>query len=44
MQGQKVGFVDHLVQPKRIGLVVVRPFDETAHLGHRSPRQIAGGG
>ena len=24
--------------------VVVRPFDETAHLCHHSPRQIAGGG
>ena len=38
MQGQKVRFVDHLVQPKRIGLVVVRPFDETARISATAAR------
>src|SRR5439155_25066282 len=37
MQRQEVWFVDHLVESERVGLIVVRPFNELAHLGHHSP-------
>jgi hypothetical protein len=33
LQRQEVRFVDDLAEPKRIGLVVARPFDQLAHLG-----------
>src|SRR5262249_8409294 len=33
-------FVDDLVEPKRIGLVIARPFD---HRGSRRPRRVSGG-
>ena len=33
MQRQEVRLVDDLVKPKRVGLVIARPFDELAHLG-----------
>src|SRR5262245_9066488 len=42
MQRQEVWLIDHLVQSERVGLIVVRPFNELAHLGHHSPRQVAG--
>ena len=39
VQWQEVWLVDHLVELERVGLIVVRPFDELVHLGHRRPRQ-----
>jgi hypothetical protein len=42
MQRQEVWFIDHLVETERVGLIVVWPFNELAHLGHHSPRQVAG--
>src|SRR4029450_3432734 len=37
MQRQEVWFVDHLVESERLGLIVVRPFNELAHLTNYSP-------
>jgi hypothetical protein len=34
VQRQEVGLVNDLVEPKRIGLVIARPFDELARLGY----------
>jgi hypothetical protein len=44
MQRQEVWFVDHSVEPERIGLIVVRPFHELAHVGYYGSRQVAGCG
>ena len=42
MQRQEVRLVDDLVEPKRVGLVISRPFDQLAHLGDHGARQVAG--
>ena len=44
LQRQEVWFIDHLVEPERVGLIIIRRCHERAHFGHHRPGQVAGCG